>query len=789
MIRNYLLIAIRNLWRNKLITVINLVGMAIGFGIFLSFWSWVRFDSSFDKFHEDVDQMYLLNVRITMNGSEYTSERTGGIFSSLLMENYPQVLSSCRIGQPLEFELGVPSGEDSDDVPMKYFNEDEVLAVDSTFFDFFSFKLVIGNKDLIFTERDHMVITESLAKRIFGKQDPLGQNIRIGEGDFYKVMGVVEDPPEVSTFQFQALVGFHMMEELGYTIDGVGGNIFYCNFKLAPETDLPALNTAINDYVEANFDVELDAYFFMDSLKRVHLYGETRGIIGLYTNLIMALVILSIACINFINLTTAYASVRIKEIAIRKSAGASKRQLIIQFMGETYLLLVLAFYLGLFLAEHLIPMLSRSFGVDPQALPTGIHYWLQIALIFLITGLLAGLYPAVKIAGFKPLAFLSGKIGDSHRGGVRSRKVLIVVQFTFSVIFILVSLFMIRQYVYLKEADLGFNREDVLYVRTTGRAWDQYPLIKNELEELPFVEGVTTGSNVPVFLSNGEIDWGERDGDHNKMAVTLWTDADFLSTLEIDLLEGTYFFDEHDSLNHEYVVVNQALVDLMGWEDPVGRSFYLTGRDYRILGVTEDIKLFPFNLEIFNDQALIYRYGSVCEYVFVRVNQLVSPEQFVKIEEVYQKYNPGYEIIYDYVSDYEYDALENGDGLKLIFILFSMIAIFIAAMGLIGLSVFNNNRRTKEVGIRKAMGAHSGVIMKLLLSDFMKLVVLSNLIGMPLAYLVLKRMLQIFSYSVDLKVSVFLMVFVLSVLLSFITVTFHALRTARSNPVNSLRYE
>ena len=175
MIRNYLVIALRNLWRNKLITVINLVGMAMGFGIFLSFWSWVRFDLSFDKFHEDIDQMYVLNVRLNMDGSEYTSERTGGIFSSLLKENFPQVMSSCRVSAPLEFELGVPADEDSDDVPMRYFNEREVLAVDSTFLHFFSFKLVKGNKDLIFSERDHMVITESLAAKLFGEQDPLMQ--------------------------------------------------------------------------------------------------------------------------------------------------------------------------------------------------------------------------------------------------------------------------------------------------------------------------------------------------------------------------------------------------------------------------------------------------------------------------------------------------------------------------------------------------------------------------------------------------------------------------------------
>jgi putative ABC transport system permease protein len=789
MIRNYFLIAIRNLWRHRLITVINLLGMALGFGIFLTFWSWVRFDMSFDRFHEDIDRMYLLNVRVTMNGSEYTSQRTGGIFASALPENFPQILSSCRVSEPLEFEFGIPAGKGEGDVPMRYFNENEVLAVDSSFLRYFTFKLVKGDVNQVFTERDHMVITESLARKIFGGEDPMNREIRMGEGGYFRVAGIAEDPPLESSFQFNALLGFHIMEELGYPVDGPGGTIYYSNFKLAPGTDLAALNLAINDYTESSFDIELDSHFFLDRLTRLHLHGETKGMIGFIINMIMSLVILFIACINFINLTTAYASGRIKEISIRKSAGASKGQLVVQYMGETYLLLLLAFYLGLFFAEHLVPLSYRSFGIDREAGFTGLSFWLQVLVIYLVTGVMAGLYPAVRIAGFRPMAFLTGKGGAPTHGGSRSRKILIVVQFSFSVIFIIVTIFMIRQYAYLKEADLGFNREDLLYIRTTGRVWDRYPQIKQELSELHFVEGVTSGSSIPVMINQGEIDWGEREGDHNRIAVTLWTDADFLSTFEINLLKGSYFREGFDSLNHKCVVVNQSLVDLLGWEDPVGRDFYLWGRDFQVLGVTENINFFPFDLEVFDDRALIYLFDPVREYIFIRINQEILPEQVAKIEAVFRKYNPGYEFIYDLVSEYEYEALENADGIGLIFRLFSFVAIFIALLGLIGLSVYNSNRRTKEVGIRKVMGADTGVIMRLLLSDFIKLVVLSNLIAMPLAYLLVKRLLQIFSYCVELKALVFVAVFLLSVCLSLITVVYHAFRTARSNPSKSLRYE
>lgn len=791
MIRNYFLIAVRNLWRNKMITLINLAGMALGFGIFISLWSWVRADLTFDKFHEDIEQMYVLNISLDMNGSSYSSERTGGMYYTVLKDVFPQVISSCRVGMQLEFELGLPLSDSLNhkDVPLRYISEDEVVAVDSGFFDFFSFKLLKGSLEQVFTERNHLVISETLAQRLFGNEDPMGREVRMGEGGYYVIAGVVEDPPENSTFQFNALLGFHVMEELGYPINGHGGTIYYNNFKLKKGTDIPALNEAINKYLNENYELDLEATFFMDKLTRIHLYGESNGIQGLYLNIIIALVILLIACVNFINLTTAYASERVREIFIRKSVGASKRQLIIQFLGETYLLLMVALYLGFFIAEHLVPRISSSFGIESAADFSGISFWLQLLTVFLVTGLLAGLYPAVKIAGLRAPGFLTGKRNSGGRTKNNSRRVLIVIQFTFSVIFVIVSIFAMKQFNHLKKADLGFNREDVIYVRTIGRVWDKYQQIKNELSELHFVEGVTTGSDIPVMLNNGQLEWGEREGDHNKIAVILWTDADFLSTFEINMAEGRFFYPDADSLNNEYVVVNESLVELLGWEDPVGRTFFLFDNDYTILGVSENIDFFPFKLEIFNDKALIFRHASVRDYIFIRTGRGISRENISLIESIFLQHNPGYDFSYDFVSEYEYDMLDKTDGMTFLLRLFSLVAIFIAVMGIVGLSIFNHNRRTKEVGIRKSLGAQSKVIMSLLLSDFLKLVVLSNVIGMAVSYFIVRRMLQFFSYAVKIEASVFILVFVLSLLLTIVIVSSLAIRTARSNPVDSLRYE
>jgi hypothetical protein len=772
-----------------MMSLINLVGMAIGFGVFLTLLSWIRFDEQFDKFHEDIEQMYVLNIRLTMNGSDYTAQRTGGIYSRVLKELFPQVEATCRVSQPMEFELGIPLEEAGANVSMRYYDENLVVMVDSSFFDYFSFPLLKGNQEQIFTARDQIVITESLAKKLFGEEEAMNKQIRIGEGGYFTVVAVAADPPKASSHQFNALLGFHVLEEMGYPLGGYGGTMYFNHVKLTEGCDLLAMNEAINKHVEENFVADFQTWLFLDRFDRLHLHGEDKGMIGYMMNLIMGIVILLIASINYINLTTASSSQRIKEIAIRKSTGASRRQLIFQFLSESYILLLLALYVGFFIAEHLSGSVFRSFDIYLDKIPRGFGYWTLIAGVFLLTGLLAGLYPALKITGFEPLAFFTGKGVRSLSSGRRSRRVLIVFQFAFSIFFITSSLFILRQFNHFREADLGFNREDVLYIRTKGKVWERYPLVKEELEQLAFVKGVSSASDIPVQVNYGEVDWGERDGDHNKFARVIRTNADFHSTFDIDLIAGEYFTTERDTLNYEYVVVNQGLVDYMGWDDPLGREMYLWGNDRIILGIVEDIQFFPLNLPAFDNEALIYVYEPVQDYLFVRVTSGSTPDQLSAIEEVFEKHNPGYELEYDFIINYQYGVMQNADGIGILFKVFAAIAIFIAIMGLIGLSLFNNNRRTKEVGIRKAMGAHTEEIIKLLLAEFLRLVIISNLVALPLAYLGLWKLFQFFSYSTDLKVPVFVIVFIFSVLFSMATVMYHAWRTARANPIDSLRYE
>lgn len=789
MLKNYIIIAFRNLWRNKMTTLINLTGMALGFGIFISLSDWVRHDLSFDRFHEDIEKIYTLNARIHSNGAEYTSEKAGGIYASLLSENFHEIEAACRVSEALEFELGVRGDTSLEEATVKYFSEAEVLAADSNFFSFFSFTMVEGDPSLLLSSKDNIVLSKSMADKLFGDDKALYQDVKFGEGGYFTVVGVVEDPPNNSTLQFNVVMNFGILEELGYPIDGYHGAIYYNFFKVKEGSDFEKINRTVNELVEMNSDSDLDVYYFLEPYTRMYLFGETKAVMGVYVNLILCVLILLIACINFINLETAYFHTRIKEISVRKSIGAGRKQLLFQFLSETYIILLMAFYLGFFVAELIVPTINRSFGVDFGDMERGLSSWLFFLALYLLTGLVAGLYPALKITGFNPLRFLSGRDVSNSLGGKRSRKVLIVLQFSFSIFIAIASIFIMRQYTHLKEADLGFNREEVLYIQTNGVLWSEFELFKEKLEEMHFVDQVCTASEMPVMITHGEINWGDEEGEHNKFSRILWANHDFLSTFDIEMSRGEFFREEYGENNHQKVVVNEALLELMHWDDPIGRVFHLWDRQLEIIGVTKDFNFFPFKLEVFDGQALIYIYDEVREYIFVKIPGELKTKQISQIKSVFEEVNPGYEFNYDLVSEYEYDMLQGSEGIKILLLVFTVIAIFIAIMGLVGLSLYNIGKRTKEVGIRKAMGAASRSILGSLVSEFLVLVVISNAIAIPASILVLDKTFTIFYYRVELAPIVFVLVFLLSVAVTMLTVMYHALRIARANPVKSLRYE
>lgn len=790
MIKNYLITALRSMWRNKTISIINIVGLAIGFSIFLTFWVVVRYEKSYDMFHVNKDRLARLKMELFMSNGEYTSTRVGGAYARTLKDIYPDVLDACRVSTPLETTIGVEVNLEDSSQQKKYFIEKNAIAVDTTFFNLFTFQIISKVGERIFSGSESIILTESFAKKIFGDVDPIGKTITLNIGAPYTVTAIVKDPPNNSYIQFSCLIPFSYMERIGYPIDGYEGTIFYTYFLLQSPESIVKINKRITQDLHAvNKIKEFETRFFLEPMHRVRLYGEEQNIIGVYINTLIAFLMLAIAVINFINLTTANATTRIKEVGVRKVVGASRWKLIVQFLGETFVVCVISFYIGIILAEQLLKKVSlQQDGYFLRIEYSDPRLWIQLCIILIATVIISGLYPAFIVSRFKPAAVFQRRV-TALQSGSKLRKILVVVQFTASVFFIVSTIFITRQFKYMKTADLGFKRENILVIPTRGDMWGSYSTIRDELLKNPIIEGVTTASEVPVKLQRGDIDWGKREGDHRKIARIIYCDYDFVKNLEIKMVDGRFFSRDHSTDPEKAIVINQGIADIMEWDQPVGQTFYFQGKDYTVIGVTDNIKFFPFQVEAVRGDALIYKFSPVNQLVFIKYQgeNGLQAKEYTRM--VLDKYNPGYDFEYFDISEASYEAIDNSDSVKSIFLLVTILGLFISSIGLFGLAIHSTNRRIKEVGVRKTFGANNLQVYKTIINEFLRLVFVSNIIALPLAWLILNWAFQFFTYRINLSGWVFAFASAISFSIALLTIGFIAYRAARQNPVVSLRYE
>lgn len=790
MIKNYLITALRSMWRNKTISIINIVGLSIGFSIFLTFWVVVGYEKSYDQFHLNKDRLARLRMVIYMNNGEYTSSRVGGAYAQTLRDIYPDVIDVCRVSTPLEMTIGTEVVSIDSTQQKKYFIEKNAIAVDSTFFNLFSFEVISKTGEQIIQGNESIILTESFAKKIFGEIDPLGKVVTINIETPYTVTAVVKDPPANSYIQFSCLVPFQYMGKIGYPIDGFEGTMFYTYALLNSHNSIENINRTItNDLHAVNKIKEFETRFFLEPMSRVRLHGEEMNIIGVYINTMIAILMLAIAAINFINLTTANATTRIKEVGVRKVVGASRWNLVFQFLGETLVVCIIAFYIGIIIAEQLLKMVSLKLNgsflsinySDPEL-------WFQLCIILFTTVIISGLYPAFIVSRYKP-AVVFQRRATALQSGSRLRKILVVVQFTASVFFIILTIFITKQFNFMKTADLGFKRENILVIPTRGEMWDNYNTIREELFKNPIIEGVASASEVPVNLQRGEIDWGEREGDHSKIARIIYCDYDFADNLEIKMVDGRFYSRDFSTDPEKAIVINQGIASIMGWDQPVGQNFYFQRNDYTVIGVTENIKFFPMQVEAIKSDALIFKFSPVNQLLFVKYHEEKDLQAKDFTQQVLEKYNPGYDFEYSNISEASFDALDNSDSIKSIFRLITVLGFFISSIGLFGLAIHSTNRRIKEVGIRKTFGANSYQVYQTMINEFLRLVLISNIIALPLSWLVLNWAFQFFTYRINFSAWVFVFAVAISFLVALLTIGFIAFKAALQNPVVSLRYE
>lgn len=785
MFRINLIIAFRNIWRNKTFSIINIAGLTLGLAISITIWIWIRFELSYDGFHEHKDEIFLIEQNIQISDGVYKTSRCGSAYAPALESEFPEIRKALRIGPPLELLLSTDNDAVGTSQERKKYIETRVLAVDSTFFDIFTFPLIEGNPENVLDNPYSIVLTQQLAEKYFGRQSPIGKVIRISDTFNFTVTGIAKDLPENSSIQFDFLIPFWFMEEMGYDLNSHEGTNFSNFVFLQNNADYKGLNAKIPVYLNSLHTSELNPHQFLTPLNRIHLYGEERHYIGVYLNAVVAIMILLIACINFINLSTARSLNRAREVGIKKVAGATRVQLLRQFLGESMIISIIAVNLAMLLVEKILPYSGRILQAKLSVHYNDIHFIAGILALTMITGLLAGCYPAFILSSFKPATILRRKLISGSKGG-RSRKVLVVVQYTFSILFIVCTLVMSKQYNHMINADPGFNRENILYFRLRGDTHKSYNLLKETLIKKPSIRSISTASDIPSNIMRGDIEWGDKTRKKNVIARIIWCGYDFTTTLGIKMKEGRFYSHEYATDSTDAIVINDEVAKIMGWKDPIGQRFMLFDKEYSVIGVIGKISFFPFNI---GGSALILPFGCSNNYVYLHLHEGWSDEDIEYVRNTFEKYNPAYPFEFNFLKDYKYDVLKFADVNKKIFLFFSFLGIFVSCLGLLGLAIFVVEQKRKEICIRKAFGSTAMQIGVFFIGSFTTLVLLANLIAIPLSYLIMHSLLQFFTLRTELSWWIFALSALISFVFSILTVTSQLFKVTRSNPADHLRYE
>ena len=782
MFKNFLITAIRNLVHNKVFSIVNIMGLAIGLGCTILILSFIQNELSVDAYHQNRNQIVQAYLKGTKDGNSNYQSTTSPYIGPMLKAEYPEVLDAVRM-----FSMQEVSFQYQD----KLILESNGFATDPNVFDLFTYAFITGDPQTALVQPHSIVITRSMAAKYFGNLDAIGKVIRIDDQYDFRVTGVIEDVPLNSYRTFDYLVPLHFLEELGFDI--TGRPYFPCSYftyvRLQKEASLAQLNAKVSERMisegkEITFDIELkpfpEIYFF-----------ETGGATRLTIMSLIALMILALACINFVNLSTARHMVRAKEVGIRKVLGATRRLIAIQFMGESMLLSLIAAVIGLGMAKEFLPVFNRI-----MSRPTVINFFnpvfiLGLCALVLTTGILAGLYPAIFMARLQPVSTMKKQI--QQRGKASLRKVLIVFQFTLSIAFILCTLIINRQTTFLQNFDLGVNKQNVLYVPLEGEIRNRVQAVKTELLRLPNIVRVSAGSNLPTAIFSGSyFKWGVRDEVPRRICTT-FTSYDYLETFDIKLAEGRYYSPDFPNDARTAIVVNEAAIRKVGLKSPLGKPFYFDGQDYTLIGIIKD---FHHNQLLSQPpEPLAFRLSpNEDDYLFVKIDPSIVDAATIAatvqdIQAICQRFNPKRPLRYEFYSDFSFQPEQLQKVIRLMFTLSTALAIFISCLGLFGLTSFMNQQKTKEVGIRKVLGASVPVVLFVLTKDITKWVLLANIVAWPVAWFAMNNWLQNFAYRINMDWWMFVLAGGIALLIALLTVSWQAIRAATANPVESLRYE
>lgn len=787
MILNQIKFAIRNITKDIGYSLINILGLTIGITSTLLLLIYVFDELSYDKYHENYEQIYRVSSHITETDDDFIWNVAQIPFATQVKKDYPEVEDAIRfqgIGRSL-FEYG-----------NKQFYDSDVNFADSTVFDVFTYPMIVGDPETALDEPNSIVLTKSFAKKLFGDEDPMGKMITNANRSL-KVTGIIKDVPQNSHLRFSALMSWNTLESRRQSWGNFGLPTY---LKLREGTNVADFDKKLEEMYDKFMGPifkELGVYvdYQLQPLSEIHLYpigegdSEASGDIRFVKIFfLIAIFMLVIAGINYMNLTTARSTKRSREVGIRKVAGAHQGMLIRQFLAESVVLTMVSLIISLGLCYVLLPQFNLISGKSLDLSFFGRASFLYaIISIILILGILSGIYPAFFLSRFKPINALKGKQTKGSGHGLL-RKSLVVIQFTISLGMIISTLVVYKQLEYLKNKDMGFDKEEIIRViMNTREMRAKLPVLRNEFLSVSGVKNVGS-TNAPMGEGTGknlvsvETSEGMQDRGINMTGI----DYNFIPTLNIEMIEGRNFSEEFktDTLA---VLVNQTLADRLGWNEPLGKKVdFGNNQVAKVIGLMKDYH----QTGLYNPiESLLLYLQDNCPVVYVKLEKGSDQSTIQNLEAAWIKTFPEQPFEYTYLEDNLFEQVQPDEKRGLLFTLFSIIVIIIASLGVFGLASYTVEQRTKEISIRKVLGAKAQTVIQLIFKDYLILIGISILIAFPTAYYFLQGFLENYEYRTDLSLITFIIAAIILLAITLLTVAYHTVKIAHTNPVDSLRIE
>lgn len=779
---------LRILKRYDGIISLNIVGLAMGLVgvIFISLW--ISHELSYDRFHKNAGSIYRIESLVDFTGEPFVWSVAPAPVGENIMKDFPEVESVIRMR-----ETYMPVIKKDNEI----IEAENLYYCSENFFSFFSYDLLRGSREDVLNEPYSIVLSESIARRLYGDDDPIGKTLMINNKQLLTITGVMADFPSNSHLKADYLLPFSLLDSETERLDKWGTFNFPTYIRLREGVDAEEFNIKLSAYLKSK-DEGTKAQLFINPLTRLYLHKDPgleslvypstdRGPISRVILFgIIGVVLLLIACMNFVNLSTAMGAERSREIGVRKASGAGRRQIITQLFGESFVQCIVSLILALVIILLLLPVFNRITGID-----FSLAYLLEpgrimmILLITVITALLAGAYPAVVLSSFKPVKVLKTNNGN-NTSGLTLRKILVITQFVLSILFIFSILVMNRQISYMQSTNLGFNDDQVMVIYPKSSS-TKVDIMAEEISAIPGVSGVATGTNVPVNMGNWQT-LGKWDGNtaNKKLKFHMMqVDDNYLDLLGMEIVEGRQLM---KGPARAEVVLNEAAVNMMEMSDPLGKSIWRNDTQLEIVGLVKDFHFRKLKDEV-QPVFIIKQDDWWAKRIFVKLEPGNIFRLTDRISAIVSKHDPDYPVRYIFLDEEVDRYYEEERRLSKLINISTLMSIIISAIGLFSLTAFAARKKSKEIGIRKAHGASSSGLTLMLQRQFGSLVIVSSLIALPAAYYIINRWLESYAYHIKINPVYFVVTFLIIAAIASLTIIFHTLRTARLNPADTLRDE